>query len=97
MKNTLANDLNKLPKHQIIDVRTPEEFQDGHLPNATNLPVESLISSNPENLDKTTPQLVYCESGARSLLACQILDQKGYQTYNLLGGYVAWLAYSSKR
>ncbi|OGD82805.1 hypothetical protein A2572_02125 [Candidatus Collierbacteria bacterium RIFOXYD1_FULL_40_9] len=97
MKNILTRDLNAISNLQVVDVRTPEEFQEGHLPNATNLPVESLISGNHQSLDKATPLLIYCESGARSQIACQILDQQGYQTYNLLGGYTAWLAHNSKR
>lgn len=90
MKNILVKDLDRLPKHQVIDVRTAEEFSEGHIPNALNFPVEDIISNKKLPIDSSIPLLVYCESGARSQLACQILDMAGHQTFNLLGGFVSW-------
>lgn len=94
MINILVTQIDKvtLSKLTVLDVRTTEEFSEGNIPYSTNIPVDLLISTTNLNLDKSKPLLVYCESGARSQLACQILDEQGYQTYNLLGGYTAWLA-----
>lgn len=94
MTNVLANQLDKtiLDKLTILDVRTAEEYGEGNVPGSTNIPIDVIISSDNLNLDKSKALLVYCESGARSQIACQVLDQQGYQTYNLLGGYTAWLA-----
>lgn len=77
----------------ILDVRTDEEFEEGHLPDATQLDIyqgaEFLESL--EKLDKSKNYYVYCRSGGRSQQACQLMDQMGFgETYNLLGGYDEW-------
>lgn len=94
MINILARQIDKttLNKVTILDVRTKEEFDDGHISNAKNIPIDEIVNKTSTNPDKLKPLLIYCESGARSQLACQILDQQGFQTYNLVGGYTAWLA-----
>lgn len=90
MKNILTTEITDLSKYQIIDVRTKEEFSESHIPNSQNIPVENLIDEQIPNLKKDMPLLVYCETGARSLVACQILDQHNYKTHNLVGGLTAW-------
>lgn len=72
----------------LIDVRTPEEFQQGSLPRALNLPldtVETQISSVAP--DKKTPLYLYCRSGRRSGIAVEKLAQMGYTTLCNLGGF----------
>lgn len=61
----------------IIDVRTPGEYQGGHLPGALNLPVDSLANDIREDLDQVI--VVYCQSGKRSKVASEILEDLGYQ------------------
>lgn len=77
---------------QLIDVRTPIEYQQGFINGAKNL---NLYSSNFEQeinkLDKTKPVYVYCRSGRRSSNAAQILTKNGFKTiYDLQGGINAW-------
>ena len=77
----------------VLDVRTPEEYKEGHLPGARLLniqnPVEFLEGIN--TLDTLKEYFVYCRSGARSAKACQILKQKGISNcYNLVGGIIEW-------
>lgn len=92
MTNILADQLEKITDQvYLLDVRTSEEFSDGYINGATNLPVEDLIKGQIPDIKKDEKIVVYCESGARSHLACQILDKLGYQTYNLVGGYTAWI------
>jgi phage shock protein E len=67
----------------VIDVRTTGEYADGHLPNATNIPVEEMSTRLDEvakltGNDKTRPIVVYCESGSRASNAKRQLDTIGY-------------------
>jgi len=79
---------------QLLDVRTPEEFSEGHLKGALNY---NMGSSDFENkitsLDKKRPVLVYCLSGGRSSSAAELLSEKGFsEVYNLAGGIMKWNA-----
>jgi len=73
-----------------LDVRTEEEYNDGHIANAILIPVNEL-ESRLDELDKEKETLVYCRSGVRSATASQILVDNGFSNvYNMLGGIVAW-------
>ena len=75
----------------ILDVRTPAEFARGGLPNAGNIPLDSLR----EKLDKLPRDKainVYCAVGVRSYIACRILEQNGFDARNLSGGYTTYRA-----
>ncbi|KAJ9419413.1 hypothetical protein QL093DRAFT_2363880 [Fusarium oxysporum] len=76
----------KLGKLQIVDVRSPEEFANGHLSKAINLPVDSL-RHHFGVLDKSLPTVVYCQVGYRGYLAYRILKQGGFDVANLDGGF----------
>lgn len=72
----------------IVDVRTPEEFKDGHLTDATNVPLNELETRIVSVVtDKKTPVLLYCRSGARSGSALEILHRLGYENAVNLGSY----------
>jgi thioredoxin len=79
---------------QLIDVRTPEEFEEGHLKGAINFNINSSNFENQlSNLDKKQPIFVYCLSGGRSSSAANILSEKGFtEVYNLSGGIMKWNA-----
>ncbi len=71
---------------KILDVRSPGEFQSGHLPGAINVPVDQLKTALPLAVpDKQTPLLVHCRSGVRSARAVPILQQLGYTNLVDLG------------
>ena len=77
---------------QILDVRTMDEYQSGHIKNAfladwTN-PDEFLFRI--QSLDKSKPVYAYCFSGARSSKAASLLREKGFIVYNLTGGIAGW-------
>lgn len=78
----------------ILDVRTPEEFNNGHISGAINIDVKaSDFKEKIRSLDKNKSYLVYCRSGVRSVTACNILNESGFSNLsNLLGGYNAWSA-----
>jgi rhodanese-related sulfurtransferase len=80
--------------HFLLDVRTPEEFDEGHIAGAVNIPVQILdqyLSSVPQDRDV----VLYCRTGNRSQVAMEILNQAGYQNvYDIEGGTVNWVAQS---
>jgi rhodanese-related sulfurtransferase len=78
----------------ILDVRTPQEYQEGYISNAINIPVQ-ILGQQLDKLNnfKDKKILVYCRSGHRSAIASQILDKAGFKNvYNLKGGLFEWKA-----
>jgi phage shock protein E len=78
----------------ILDVRTPEEFAAGHLPDAININVESSdFATKVAGLDESTETLVYCRTGNRSGVATDQMAELGFTDLaDLQGGIEAWAA-----
>lgn len=78
---------------QLLDVRTAEEFAEGHLESAINIDVHALDFTKrvSEKLDKSRPIYHYCRSGKRSMAAAKTLAQEGYTIVNLKSGILGWL------
>ena len=74
----------------LLDVRTPGEYQDGHIPGSKNLDVGSIRNAGSVIRDKQTPLFVYCYSGSRSARAISVLKSMGYTNVNNIGGINAW-------
>ena len=75
----------------ILDVRRPDEFAAGHIPNAINVPNESIGTSEISELpDKNQLILVYCRSGRRSKEAAEKLVKLGYTNIVEFGGILDW-------
>ena len=75
----------------VVDVRTREEYDGGHIENAVLVPNESIGSEMPETLpDKEATLLIYCRSGRRSKDAAQKLLALGYQSVYDFGGVIDW-------
>ena len=75
----------------ILDVRTPEEFAEAHIPNAINVPNESIGESDiPELPDMDQLIMVYCRSGRRSKEASAKLAKLGYTNIVEFGGIIDW-------
>lgn len=77
---------------QLIDVRTPEEFNASHILDAKNINwLSNDFVPNIEKLDKSQPVFVYCKSGGRSSNAAKKLEELGFKKiYNLQGGLMNW-------
>ena len=87
----------------VLDVRTADEFSEGHLAGAINIDVKQsdflqrAVSLLPKEsrMVSTNPSMctiaVYCRSGRRSANACRQLSEEGYKTVNLKGGIMAWM------
>jgi NADPH-dependent 2,4-dienoyl-CoA reductase/sulfur reductase-like enzyme/rhodanese-related sulfurtransferase len=85
----------RLPKKNafILDVRTPSEFEAGHVPGAVNIPLH-VLRAELESIPEDKEILVYCQRGQRSYYATRILMQKGFKAKNISGGYVMYDAVS---
>jgi rhodanese-related sulfurtransferase len=90
----LIQDNHNNPDFVILDVRTPEEFADGHIENAINLDYYSETFQDELNkLDKNKTYLIYCRSGKRSSNALNIAGELEFrEAYNMLGGIIEWKA-----
>jgi phage shock protein E len=78
-------------QHLLVDVRTPEEFAEGHIENALNIPLDTL-SSQLDQLPQDTPIVLYCRSGNRSKQAYELMQATGYSQVYDLGGIIDWQA-----
>ncbi len=86
----LENKLQSETPLQLLDVRTPNEFHEIHLPQAILIPVDELREHLSE-LDPAKETVVYCRVGLRGYLACRILLQHGFQNvFNLTGGILSF-------
>lgn len=75
----------------IVDVRTPQEYAEGHIPHAINVPLDTIGTNPPAELpDKAQMIFVYCRSGARSMTASNKLAQMGYTGIIEMGGIKDW-------
>lgn len=78
---------------QLVDVRTPQEFQKGFIEGARNFDINSAdYTSNIKTLKQDQPILIYCLSGARSAQAAKALRKQGYTVFELKGGLLEWKA-----
>ncbi|MFQ5533021.1 MAG: rhodanese-like domain-containing protein [Candidatus Methylomirabilales bacterium] len=75
---------------KVIDVREPSEWDQGHIPNATHVPLNTLLAKAQELLAEDNLIFV-CAEGVRSAVACEVAAAVGRTNlYNLEGGTVAW-------
>ncbi|WP_317930129.1 rhodanese-like domain-containing protein [Halioxenophilus sp. WMMB6] len=80
----------------VIDVREPDEFRQGHVPGAINIPrglLEFKLTATPELTDRDLNLVVYCKSSGRAALAAKSLQEMGYlKVKSIAGGFDAWAA-----
>lgn len=75
----------------IVDVRTPDEYKEGHIPNAINIPNETINETVYNKLkDKNQLILIYCRSGSRSRQAAYKMQKLGYTNLVDFGGIINW-------
>ncbi len=77
----------------VIDVRTDEEWAEGHVPGAVHVPLATLSPTHPEiaKLPKDQPVYFICRSGGRSARAADQMASAGYKAMNVEGGTMAWI------
>lgn len=97
-KNFVDMDVEEFSKYisnddvQLVDVRTPEEYEEGHIAGSKNINVfdKDFVEEAEKTLDKSKPVAVYCRSGKRSADAAEKLTEHGFKVTNLEGGILAW-------
>ena len=80
---------------QFVDVRTPEEYEAGHIDDAINIDMrnEKGFKNSMEKLDKDRPIYIYCRTGGRSGMSAKVLSDMGFkEVYDFSGGWKAWSA-----
>lgn len=76
-------------EHILIDVRTPQEFAEGHIAGAVNIPFDQ-ISTRLDEIPTNIDVVVYCQSGRRSAIAASTLVENNYSSIYDLGGIISW-------
>lgn len=80
-----------MSKMILMDVRTPEEYDSGHINKSINIPIQIFEEEiKAKNYSKNDFIVVYCKSGIRSKKAAQILDSLGFTNVYTLGGIMDW-------
>ena len=78
------------PGAVLLDVRTPQEYSEGHIPGSKNVPLQTLDKVRSVVENKDTELFVYCYSGGRSRQAAAALGQMGYTNVRNIGGIAAY-------
>lgn len=95
-KNVTIDEAEKMitadPKIVVLDVRTPEEFQAGHIPGAKNIDFNSDdFEKQIAALDKSKTYVVHCAAGGRSAQACKLIEkEKLPSVFHMNEGFKAW-------
>lgn len=74
----------------LLDLRTPQEYTEGHIPGSKNVPLQLIENIEKVTNKKDTPFFVYCYSGARSRQAVSIMKSMGYSNVKNLGGIASY-------
>jgi len=99
VKNFHWHDLEALPQDgsvTLLDIRTTQEYENGHLDGFINIPLDSLRGRLDE-LDREKPVYETCMVGARGYTAARIMMQNGFDTYNFNGGYLLYCSIFAPR
>ncbi|WP_424356385.1 rhodanese-like domain-containing protein [Methanobacterium sp. MBAC-LM] len=80
------------PDFVVMDVRTPEEYDEGHIENAYLLNFKSgSFEDELENMDKNKKYYVYCRTGRKSRKAVELMEKRGYsEAHSVIGGIDKW-------
>lgn len=85
-----VNEYKSVPGAVLLDVRTPQEYREGHIPGSVNLPLQALDNAEEIIENKDIPIYVYCHSGSRSRQAAALLSAMGYTNVQNIGGIAAY-------
>ena len=83
-------DYHNIPGAVLLDVRTPQEYREGHIPGSKNVPLQRLDQVKAVAGNKETALFVYCYSGSRSRQAVSMLQRMGYTQVQNIGGIAAY-------
>ncbi len=90
-KEQVLDFIKSVPNLLILDVRSDEGWNNGHIPNAKHVPAQQVFQRLDELSDKTRPILTVCANGNTAVTVCQLLAREGYQkVFNALGGMAGY-------
>jgi rhodanese-related sulfurtransferase len=81
--------VSELNDAQLVDVRTPAEYEASHIEGALHLTLDDL-QANADQLDRHRPLVFYCRTGERSAMAADAFRASGWDAYSITGGVAAW-------
>lgn len=81
-----VKELKEYPEAVLLDVRREDEYSEGHIPGAVNIPLQKLEEIKIRITDRKKKLYVYCLSGGRSHQACERLEMWGYEDVTNIGG-----------
>ncbi|AZN40935.1 rhodanese-like domain-containing protein [Paenibacillus albus] len=90
MASELETRLREGEKLSVIDVREPDEWEDGHIKEAISIPMSVFVERLGELSDLEEPIYLVCRSGNRSGRVGDYLSTQGYEVVNVLGGMLSW-------
>ncbi len=90
MKEITVKEVLKKTDGEIIDVRETDEYATGHLPQAKNIPLAGIMMNPTQFFETDKKYYIVCESGGRSMYACEVLEANGYDVTNVIGGTSAY-------
>ena len=81
----------KLNNPNVIDIRMRQKYNDNHIPGAINVSSNELLNNPEKFLNPNLTYYIYCQKGTSSRTLAQVLRVKGYNVFNIIGGYEAWI------
>jgi rhodanese-related sulfurtransferase len=97
-KTVMMNEVEQLMKKgpiDVLDVREPEEYEEGHIPGAILAPISEFMN-HIAKVEKNKHYYVVCYSGARSQVVAEYLGKQGYQVTNVMGGMSTYRGQQAK-
>ena len=91
VESIFTYDLKKLNNINIIDIRSVEKYNNGHIKNSKNITLEKILINPKKYLDKNQKYYIYCQKGIQSKELCQFLKNNKYNVVNIIGGYESWV------
>lgn len=79
-----------IPAAVLLDVRTPDEYREGHIPGSRNIPLQTIERVPSIVKEMAAPLFVYCYSGSRSAQAAAMLKRMGYTNVKDIGGIAGY-------
>ena len=91
LSNISVTEFMKLKDINIIDIRMVEKYNNSHINDSKNIPMDKLLQNPNIYLNRNVRYYIYCQKGISSSKVCNYLLSKGYNVVNVVGGYEEWL------
>ena len=95
LNSVFITQIDDFDKINLIDIRSPEKYNIGHIKGAKNIPFNDLLINYTKYLNRNYIYYIYCQKGIQSRRICEILSNKGYLVINIIGGYEAFIKHNN--